>query len=614
MSSEVPDGWSKATLGEVTTVKARIGWRGLAASEYTEDGPFLIAGKHIRSGTIDWAKCDHLSTFRYDESPEIQLRAGDVILSKDGSIGNPALIEELPGPATINGTMMMVRSEKSHLEPSYLYQVVCGADFNRMIREKVSGSSIPHIFQRDIVHFPVVLPPLEEQRWIAEVLRSVDEAIATNAALLNGVKAAKQGAMEAALSEGFDEVLLETLLADTRYPMRSGPFGSALLKSELQPEGIPFLGIDNVHVERFMPVYRRFVSDEKYRELARYTVFPGDVMVTIMGTVGRCCVVPPDVGVAISSKHVWTLTIDQDRYSPALLAWQINHSPAVLAQLQGSAQGGIMSAISSGTLRELLVPLPSPDEVREIEDLLLSFNRQIAALEAEQEAANAMKAALMSDLLSGRVRVPSVEATSPKAKTVPAAFKRAVFAAEVVHQLHRDQKFGSVKHEKIVHLCELHLDLHTDLDRHAYKKAAGPYDPSARRSVERILRDQKWFATSKPDGKRVVYTPLEKVGGHQTYYSRYFGERQLAIQSIINLLRPLGTEQCEIVATLYAVWNDFLLDGRQPTDDEIVASVLNEWHPSKKQIAEGRWRDALPWMRKHELVPRGTGEKTRVPA
>jgi len=407
MSSETPTGWFETTLGETTIVKARIGWRGLAASEYTDDGPFLIAGKHIKAGVIDWAACDHLSTSRYDESPEIQLQAGDIIISKDGSIGNPALIEELPGPTTINGTMMMIRPHTDRIVPSYLFQVVCGAQFHRMIREKVSGSSIPHIFQRDIVHFPVVLPPFDEQLRIAEVLRSVDQAIAANAALLNGVKAAKQGTMEAALSNVDCEVRLETLLANTRYPMRSGPFGSALLKSELQPEGVPFLGIDNVHVERFVPVYRRFISDEKYRELARYTVYPGDVMVTIMGTVGRCCVVPPDVGTGISSKHVWTLTIDQDRYSPPLLAWQINHSPTVLAQLQGSAQGGIMSAISSGTLRDLLVPLPSPGEVRAIEALLLSFNEQVAALEAEQDEAIAMKVALSADLLSGHIRVPA---------------------------------------------------------------------------------------------------------------------------------------------------------------------------------------------------------------
>lgn len=309
-----------------------------------------------------------------------------------------------PFPVAINQDLMAL-TPASELDPSYLFYWLEAR--KKEFVAVATGTTVKGIRKDVLLSFPMLLPPLDEQRRIAEVLRSVDEAIAANDALLRGIKATKQGAMEAALSRGFDEVRLETLLADTRYPMRSGPFGSALLKSELQPSGIPFLGIDNVHVERFVPVYRRFVSDDKYRELARYTVCPGDVMVTIMGTVGRCCVVPPDVGTAISSKHVWTLTIDQDRYSPAWLAWQINHSPAVLAQLQGSAQGGIMSAISSRTLRDLLVPLPSPDEVQQIEGLLLSFNAEIAGLEAEQDQSRELKAALMSDLLSGHMRVPA---------------------------------------------------------------------------------------------------------------------------------------------------------------------------------------------------------------
>lgn len=253
----------------------------------------------------------------------------------------------------------------------------------------------------------IELPPLDEQRRIAEVLRSSDAYIAAISDALSSARATKNAALIDALSTAWPETTVADLLAETRYPMRSGPFGSALLKSELQAEGIPFLGIDNVQVERFVPTFRRFISEEKYRELARYTVFPGDVMVTIMGTVGRCCVVPQGVGTAISSKHVWTITLDRDRYSPALLAWQINHAPWVLDQLRGEAQGGIMSAISSGTLRELVVPIPPPPELQQIEGLLLSFNKFISATEAELERAQVTKAALAGDLLAGRVRVPA---------------------------------------------------------------------------------------------------------------------------------------------------------------------------------------------------------------
>ena len=73
--------------------------------------------------------------------------------------------------------------------------------------------------------------------------------------------------------------------------MRSGPFGSALLKHELVEAGIPLLGIDNVHVERFEATFSRFVTPQKFRELERYAVRPRDLMITIMGTVGRCCLV-----------------------------------------------------------------------------------------------------------------------------------------------------------------------------------------------------------------------------------------------------------------------------------------------------------------------------------
>lgn len=395
----VPDGWRETTLG-IALAKSEGGGTPPRDVEAYWNGDIPWASvKDVVKGE-GFAPEETITAAGLANSTSKLIPAGTNIFAARMGVG---AVVRYPFPVAINQDLMAF-TPSPDLDPGYLFYWLQAR--KAAFAAVATGTTVKGIRKDVLLSFPLSLPPLDEQRRIAEVLRSVDEAIGTNAALLNGVKAAKQGAMEAALSEGFDEVPLETLLADTRYPMRSGPFGSALLKSELQPEGIPFLGIDNVHVERFVPIYRRFISDEKYRELARYTVFPGDVMVTIMGTVGRCCVVPPDVSVAISSKHVWTLTIDQDRYSPALLAWQINHSPAVLAQLQGSAQGGIMSAISSGTLRELLLPLPSPDEVREIEALLLSFNAQIAALETEQEAANAMKAALMSDLLAGRVRVP----------------------------------------------------------------------------------------------------------------------------------------------------------------------------------------------------------------
>ncbi len=81
-------------------------------------------------------------------------------------------------------------------------------------------------------------------------------------------------------------------------------------------------------------------------------------MITIMGTVGRCCLVPTNIGKALSSKHVWTLTFDKSLYSPYLACLQFNYAPWVLTHLKRDEQGGIMSAIRSETLSSLLLPVP----------------------------------------------------------------------------------------------------------------------------------------------------------------------------------------------------------------------------------------------------------------
>ncbi|WP_212568540.1 hypothetical protein, partial [Vibrio parahaemolyticus] len=116
-----PD-WREVTLDGLAEVRGRVGWKNLKQSEYTSEGPYLIAGKHINEGVINWCRCDHLSEERYVESIEIALQDGDVIFSKDGSLGNPALIENLQNKATINGTMMLVRVNQLEIVPSYFFQ------------------------------------------------------------------------------------------------------------------------------------------------------------------------------------------------------------------------------------------------------------------------------------------------------------------------------------------------------------------------------------------------------------------------------------------------------------------------------------------------------------
>jgi type I restriction enzyme S subunit len=177
------------------------------------------------------------------------------------------------------------------------------------------------------------------------------------------------------------------------------------LKSELVEVGIPFLGIDNIFTERFVGTFKRFVPERKFRELIRYAVKPKDVVITIMGTVGRCCVIPDDIGRALSSKHIWCMSFNQKMVIPDLICWQLNYAPWVLNWFRKHSQGAVMDAIQSSTLRTLNLPIPPMPEQ---EVIFKKYNAIQELIKNEQKLAlklERMKSGLMHDLLTGRVRV-----------------------------------------------------------------------------------------------------------------------------------------------------------------------------------------------------------------
>lgn len=168
--------WQEEKLGEVAIIKGRLGWKSLKKEEYIQSGPSMIAGKHIRNGIIDWDNVDHIPEWRYYESPEIMLKNGDVIFSKDGTLGNPALISDLKVLATINSTMMLVRTNET-INSLFFYYVLLTERFVSLIKMKVSGSSVPHLFQADMNEFTFSIPSLGEQKKIGNFFKKLDEQI-----------------------------------------------------------------------------------------------------------------------------------------------------------------------------------------------------------------------------------------------------------------------------------------------------------------------------------------------------------------------------------------------------------------------------------------------------
>jgi type I restriction enzyme, S subunit len=167
------DSWAIATLNNLIEINARIGWRGLKKDEYTKEGPLFLSVNSLNFGkNVVFKDVNHISLSRYNESPEIKLEVNDILLCKDGAgIGKVAIIKQLFENATVNSSLLVIRTKEVFV-PDFFYYFLLGPTMQKLVNEKISGSAIPHLFQKDIKKFKLKVPPIEEQKQIVQELES----------------------------------------------------------------------------------------------------------------------------------------------------------------------------------------------------------------------------------------------------------------------------------------------------------------------------------------------------------------------------------------------------------------------------------------------------------
>ena len=159
-------------------------------------------------------------------------------------------------------------------------------------------------------------------------------------------------------------------ISDVSTDMRTGPFGSALHHDEFVDSGVFVLGIDNAVENRFSYNRMRYITEEKYNQLKRYTVYPGDLIITIMGTVGRSAVIPQDMPKAISTKHLACITPDSAVVDPCFLSSAFQMHPAIRLQLQNQCKGAIMDGLNLTIIKELRFQLPPIDQQKQFSEFV----------------------------------------------------------------------------------------------------------------------------------------------------------------------------------------------------------------------------------------------------
>ena len=167
----IPNHWKINRLIFSAYIRARLGWKGLKADEYTSEGHPFLSAVNIQNDKLVWEDLNFINDNRYDESPEIKLELGDLLLVKDGAgIGKCAIVDQLPyGTATTNSSLGVI-TPYSELNSMYLYYFFESAIFQNYISRIKNGMGVPHLTQGNLKNIMVVIPPYCEQEAIVAYL------------------------------------------------------------------------------------------------------------------------------------------------------------------------------------------------------------------------------------------------------------------------------------------------------------------------------------------------------------------------------------------------------------------------------------------------------------
>ena len=373
-------GWASARLGDVASID-RIVVDPAEASpdslyvglENIEKGGGLIDVKSAAQAGLSSAK------FRFTENHVLygKLRPYLAKIARPGFRGicSTDILPILPGP---------------ELDRSYLARFLGLPETIALATARSTGINLPRVSPKEVASFEIPVPSLEEQRCIAEILDQADVLMAErrrSLSLAGDLMRSVFLEMFAGDAGEFPVCTVGDLVVDRKNSIRTGPFGSQLLHGEFVESGVPVLGIDNAVNNEFRWVKKRFITQEKYEKLARYRVFPGDVIITIMGTCGRCAVAPDDIGSAINTKHLCCISLSREKCLPGFLHSYFLMHPVARSYLQRTAKGAIMSGLNMNIIKAMPVALPPISQqeryvaaAREVEGQKLRQQRHLGEL------------------------------------------------------------------------------------------------------------------------------------------------------------------------------------------------------------------------------------------
>ena len=353
--------WSRTKLGELAKdVSQRIDDPG--QSEYDR----FVGLRNFVSGDIKiktWETTENLT------SSAKAFQAGDILFARRNAYLRRASLVDFDG--CCSGDAFVLRENHDRVVPGFLAFLLNSNALWDYANSNAAGTMSKRVKWRDLSDYEFLLPPKDQQKQLAKLFWTIDGVIETNVNSYKKFKLFEESRIIELLTENdFNLMGVDEFLLNKKGAMKMGPFGSSLRKEFFVKEGIKYkvYGQENVF-QRNMNEGDRFINNEKFNKLKSCEIFPGDFLITVMGTIGKTMIVPNEFEKGIMDSHLIRLQIDQSIVSPLIIALQFKLSH-LLNQIKRLVVGGIMDGLSSGTIKKLKFMIPAIDNQAEILTIL----------------------------------------------------------------------------------------------------------------------------------------------------------------------------------------------------------------------------------------------------
>lgn len=388
--------WGIKSLGELSIIKGRIGFRGYTRADLVsyENGAITLSPGDINDGILDFSDCTYISWDKYYESPEIMIEENDVIFCKTASIGKTAVVKNMPAKCTINPQLVVFKKIKGDHD---FFGLILKTDrIQKGTIEQMGMGSIPNISQKKIESLEAKFPSSSEQTRIASLFTALDKQISCSEAKLDKLRTIKKTLLKKMFAsqgektpqirfKGFDGEWEEKRLGEIGVVSMC----KRIFKWQTSSTGdIPFYKIGT-----FGQNADSFIDIKLYKEYKNLYPYPnkGDILISAAGTIGRTVVYYGEEAYFQDSNIVW-LNHNEEIVSNKFLYHLYN-----IIQWYG-IEGSTIKRLYNNNILNTKSRIPSHTEQKKLASFFTSLDKQISNQEQKIEKLKAIKKTLLKKM------------------------------------------------------------------------------------------------------------------------------------------------------------------------------------------------------------------------